>query len=272
MRNLFAFLWKYQFITIFIILEIISVILLTRSYSYHQSAAFNLTSNVGGQIFDSYSSITDYLALKEENQRLVLENARLHNEVKSSFLVTDTCTIYIDSLYHVIPAKVVSTSVNKPSNYIMINKGRRHGIKKEMAVISPDGIAGFVVGVSEHYSYIMSTLHKNTRISATIAKNGQLVNVIWPGIDYTEGTVIDIPSHVKLYEGDTLVTSGNSLIFPQGIMIGTIIEQRQSENKGLGEASLRFATDFNSLQYVYVIENLMKFEQEKLTKEAAKYE
>jgi rod shape-determining protein MreC len=111
-------------------------------------------------------------------------------------------------------------------------------------------------------------LHKNTRISASIVKNGQLVNVIWPGPDYHEGKVIDIPSHVHLDEGDTLVTSGNSLIFPQGIVIGTIIDQLESENKGLGNASLKFATDFNSLKHVYLIKNLLKEEQDKLIEES----
>jgi len=272
MRNLFAFLWKFQFFALFIILQVISIILLANSYSYHQSKIFGLTSELSGDLFSSLNNVTGYLNLKKENQRLVTENARLRNQLKSSFLITDTCTAYIDSLYHVIPAKVISATVSRPNNYIMINKGRRHGIKKEMAVISSDGMAGFVVAVSEHYSFIMSTLHSNTRVSATIVKNGQLVNITWPGYDYRSGAVIDIPSHVHLIEGDTLVTSGNSLIFPQGIMIGTIIEQKESLNKGLGEASIRFSTDFNSLQYVYVIKNQMKNEQENLIKEAVKNE
>jgi cell shape-determining protein MreC len=62
------------------------------------------------------------------------------------------------------------------------------------------------------------------------------------------------------------------MIFPQGIIIGTIIEQLESENKGLGNASLKFATDFNSLKNVYIIKNLMKEEQTKLVKEATKNE
>lgn len=268
MRNLFAFLWKYQFVILFFILEIFSLVLLVNSYSYHRSVVFNLTSELSGKIYNSYSNISEYFSLKEENERLAAENARLRNQLNSSFLLSDTVTVFKDSLYRAIPARVISSSVNRPNNYIMVNKGSKQGVKLEMAAISSDGAAGFVVGVSEHYSYIMSLLHKNTRLSATITKNGQLVNVIWPGPDYRVGKVIDIPSHVHLVEGDTLVTSGNSLIFPQGIVIGTIIEQLESENKGLGNASLLFAADFNSLKNVYLIKNLMRPEQEKLIKES----
>lgn len=268
MHNLFAFLWKYQFITLFLILEIFSIVLLVNSYSYHRSIAFNVTSEFSGKIFTFYSNITDYFSLKQENERLTAENARLRNQLKSSFLISDTTTVFKDSLYRAIPARVISSSVNRPNNYIMVNKGSKQGVQLEMAAISSDGVAGFVVGVSEHYSYIMSTLHKNSRISASIVKNGQLVNVIWPGPDYQVGKVIDIPSHIHLVEGDTLVTSGNSMIFPQGIVIGTILEQLESENKGLGNASIKFATDFNSLKNVYLIKNLMKEEQKKLIEQS----
>ena len=130
----------------------------------------------------------------------------------------------------------------------MVNKGSKQGVELEMGAISSNGVAGFVVGVSEHYSVIMSVLHKNMRLSASIVKNGQLVNVIWQGPDYRIGKVIDIPSHIHLSEGDTLVTSGNSMIFPQGIVIGTIIEQLESENKGLGNASLKFAPILTALK------------------------
>jgi len=272
MRNLFAFLWKYQFVTLFIILEIFSIILLVNSYSYHKSIADKITSEFSGRIFSSYSNITDYFSLKQENERLVAENARLHNQLKSSFLISDTATVFKDSLYHTIPAKVISTTVNRPNNYIMVDKGSNQGVVLEMAALSSDGVAGFVIGVSEHFAIIMSVLHKNTRISASIAKNGQLVNVIWQGPDYRMGKVIDIPSHIHLSEGDTLITSGNSLIFPQGIVIGTISEQLESENKGLGNASLKFATDFNSLKNIYLVKNLMKDEQVTLIEEAIQNE
>ena len=268
MRNLFAFLWKYQFVILFFILEVFSLVLLVNSYSYHKSVAFRITSEFSGKIYSAYSDITDYFSLKQQNERLAAENANLRNQLKSSFLVSDTSTIFIDSLYRAIPAKVISSSVNRPNNYIMVDKGKKQGVQPEMAVISSNGLVGFVVGVSDHYSYIMSALHKNTRLSASIVKNGQLVNVIWPGPDYRVGKVIDIPSHVHLVEGDTLVTSGNSMIFPQGIVIGTSIEQLESENKGLGNASLLFATDFNSLKNVYLIKNLMRTEQEQLIKES----
>ncbi len=264
MRNLFALLWKHQFFVLFLLLIAISMYLLTRSYTYHGTIAYNVTSDISGSVFSSYSNIADYLSLKEENELLAYENAILKNSLSSSFLISDTQYVYHDSLFRYIPAKVVSNSVFKRNNFIMIDKGRKHGINEEMGVVSSLGIAGIVVGVSKNYSTIMSMLHQNMRISARIKNSGQLVNVIWDNTDYLFGTVIDIPSHIKLNKGDTILTSGNSLIFPEDIIIGTIESHEVDNSKKLSTATLRYITDFNSIKHLFVIENLMKQEQDSL--------
>ncbi|MBC8320919.1 MAG: rod shape-determining protein MreC [Bacteroidetes bacterium] len=270
MRTLFALLWKKQFFVLFILLEVISLILLSKSYSYHGSIAYNTTSDLSGNIYSVYTQVTDYLYLKKENALLAEENALLKNKLSSSFLVTDTQYVYRDSLFRFVPVNVVSNSVSKKNNFIMVNKGRKHGIEKEMGAISTLGITGVVIGVSKNYSIIMSMLHQNMRTSARIKNSGHLVNVVWDNNDYLFGTVIDIPSHIRLLPGDTIVTSGNSLIFPEGIIIGTIESHHQDNNKNLSVATLRYITDFSSLNHIYIINNLMKDEQDSLFKQVAK--
>lgn len=266
MQSLLAFLRKHQFFTLFILLEFLSFFLLSNSYSYHKSLQFNTVNDLSGNLFSNFNSIESYFLLKKENRKLLTENALLQNKLKSSFLTTDTAFAYSDSLYNYISAKVVSNSVNQQNNFMLVNKGTVHGIEKEMGVISGNGIAGIVIGTSKHYSRVMSVLHQNTRISGRIKKNNQLVNVVWDGKNYMQGLVNDIPSHILLMPGDTIVSSGNSLIFPEGIVIGTIVDQTIAENKNLGEATLTFITDFNSLQHVYLIKNNMKTEQDSLIK------
>ncbi|MFK5855849.1 MAG: rod shape-determining protein MreC [Bacteroidota bacterium] len=264
MRNLFVLLWKNQFFILFILLEIISLTLITRSYSYHGALAHNTTNDVSGSIFSIYSDVTDYFNLKEDNQTLAQENALLRSGLPSSYLLTDTQYVYRDSMFKYIPAKVISNSISGSNNFTMVNKGSKHGVKKEMGVVSSVGVVGVVIGVSKNYATIMPMLHKNMRISARIKKSGQLVSVIWDNNDYLFGTVIDIPSHIVLMPGDTIVTSGNSLIFQEGIVVGTIDSHKKDNNKKLSKATLRYITDFGTLKHVYLIDNLMKVEQDSL--------
>jgi len=136
----------------------------------------------------------------------------------------------------------------------MINKGYADGVEKEMGLISPLGVAGIVVEVSTHYASAMSLLHKNTRISARLKNNGQMVNVSWDGNDYRKGLLEDIPTHIIPQIGDTVITSGFSFVFPENIMIGTVGE-KLIKGGSLNKAELVFSTDFNSLFYVYVTKN-----------------
>ncbi len=264
MRNLIVFLWKHQFLVFFVILEAFSLTLLFNSYSYHKSLAFTSVNNVTGSVYKTYSNVTDFFGLKNENEKLVRENAFLRTFMKYSANSADSLTFEMDSNYYYRSAKVVSNSINRQNNFLLINKGEKDSIATEMGVISSTGVVGIVVGTSANYAYVMSLLHQNSRISARIKKNNHLVNVLWDGKDYNNGSVVDIPSHIELYEGDSIVTSGNSLIFPEGIMLGTIKEYMQSSNQDLSEAIIEFSAEFNKLQYVYVIENYMKPEADTL--------
>ncbi|MEE4258253.1 MAG: rod shape-determining protein MreC [Bacteroidales bacterium] len=264
MRNLIVFLWKHQFFVFFVILEAVSLTLLFNSYSHHSTLAFSTVNNVSGRIYSSYSSITEFFGLKNENEKLAEENAFLRNQLPIIVDQPDSVFIEQDSNYYYRTAKVVSNSVNRQNNYILINKGENDSMAPEMGVISSKGVVGIVIGTSSNYAYVMSLLHQNSRISARIKKNNHLVNVLWDGHDYKEGLVVDIPSHIELNPGDSIVTSGNSLIFPEGIMIGTIREYMQSSNQDLSEAIIEFSADFNKLQFVYIIENKMKPEADTL--------
>jgi len=135
-----------------------------------------------------------------------------------------------------------------------------------MAVVTSNGIVGTVVNVSENYSWVMSMLNKHTRISGRITKNSQMGTIIWNGVDHMYGTLTDIPAHVKISKGDTIVSSGYSYIFPAGLMIGTITDYRVEQGDHFYTIPFKFSVDFNALQYVYVVRNLMKDEQESLEK------
>lgn len=264
MRSLFLFLWRNQFFTLFIILEIISLLLLSNSFSYQRSLRYNTVNDFTGSVYSTYSGITDYFGLRTENELLVAENARLRAMLSGEIEWSDSLSPKQDSLYRYIPAVVVSNSVSKRNNMIMVNKGKADGIEKEMGVISSNGLAGIVIGVSDHYAMIMSMLHENMRISGRIKKNNQLVNVEWDQSDYLTGSILDIPSHIQLQIGDSIITSGNSLIFPQDLLIGVVESHEKESGEHLSKAILRYSTDFNSLRHVYIIERFMADEQDSL--------
>lgn len=271
MRNILAFIVRFHYLLLFILLEVVALALLVNSTYFQQSAVLNTGNVLTGKFYTSASNITGYFKLRRTNELLSIENAILRQGSDFSFLKNDTNTFWKnDTLfrqqYNYIVARVIHNSVGKRNNYIMLDKGSRFGIEKDMAVITPNGIAGTVVSVSENFAWVMSVLNKHTRISARIRKNDQMGTVVWNGVDPSVGTLTDIPAHVRLSRGDTIITSGFSNIFPAGIMMGTINDFRVEQGEHFYVIPFTFSVDFNSLDYVYVVRNLMKQEQEELKK------
>jgi rod shape-determining protein MreC len=269
MRYLFDFLRKQYFVFLFLFLEIISLVLLFNYNAYQNSAFAHITSNVAGSILYISSSISDYFSLREKNQMLSEDNAKLHSILPGSFYMADSNKFYFhDTIfqmeYKYISAKVISNSINKRNNFLMLGKGREQGIENHMGVIIGNRIVGQVVSVSEHFSWVMSVLNKDSKISGKFKKNNQLVNIEWNGISYRIGDVKEIPKHVVIQKGDTIITSGNSDIFPEGLLIGTIDDFTIATDENFNHAQLVFSTDFNSLSFVEVIIDLMRKEKEEL--------
>jgi rod shape-determining protein MreC len=265
-RNLFAYILKQYFFFLFLLLEVIAFSFVLQN-NIQRATFLNSTGKVTGSVVTAFNNISEYLTLKKANEILAIENARLRNLLPESSLITDKQEYFSkDSMFRYISAKVISNSINHQKNYLMLNKGSRHGIQKDMGVITSDGLVGTVVDVTPQFSRVMSVLHVNNKINARILKNNHLGTVEWPGSYYRSGKLLDIPMHVELYPGDTIVTSGNSLIFPEGIMVGIVEEYNILPNEKFNTADIKYAVDYNNLYYVYVIVNLKRKEQQLLEK------
>jgi len=269
MRNLLRFLTKNSFIFLFLFLEVIAFALLVQNNNYQNSKFFNSSNFLVGNLYTTVNNIDDYFNLKDDNQVLAEQNAKLQSTSLSSFikvfgrLVQINDTTYMQS-YVYSSAKVINNSTNKRRNYITLDKGGVNGIKPEMGVISSKGVVGIVQNVSEHFSSVMSVLHEKNKLSAKIKKSGYFGSLVWGNNDYRVAELNDIPNHVKLEVGDTIVTSGFSSIFPENVLVGTIKEFDLPEGDNFYNIKVQFAEDYKNLSHVFVVRSLLKEEKEKL--------
>ncbi len=267
MYNLLRFIRKHHFIILFLILEVLCVVMLTMTQDYHRQKRINTTNDIVGRVYEAGTHIGDYFRLGKINRELAEENALLHRQLA---VVIDTAQGYqqyanADTIYNFIPARVVNSTINRPNNYILINRGAADGIEKDMGVISTNGVVGIVSDVSRHYASVMSLLHGSSSVSVRVKNSEeQLATLHWATTNYRYGTVDGIPTHLKLQEGDTVVTSSYSYIFPENLMVGTVMELIPSPSGTLNQARIKFATDFASLKTVYVIQHVNKAELDSL--------
>jgi rod shape-determining protein MreC len=251
------------------VLELFSFVILYQ-YNHYQRASFlNYTGGMASGFYETVNSTTNYFGLRNMNDSLMSENARLRSQMLNAYYQNGfTQTSISDTLYKqqydYISANVVNNSVSKRNNYITIDKGSNHGIKPDMGVIGSNGVVGIVTSVSAHFSTVRSALNANTKISCMIQKNNAFGSLEWNGDDPKFSSLKYVNKHVPLTTNDPIVTSNFSMLFPQGLPVGKIYAHSIDASDNFHTIKVELYTDFATLKNVYVIRNIFKEEQQTL--------
>lgn len=269
MNKLLQILKRYDYVVVFVVLVVLSLVLMVRSTYYQSSRLTAWTNGIAGDWYRGVNSVSGYFGLKAENDRLAAENALLRAQMAESYIsYTDSVFTVNDTVYKqrytYTEARVIKNSWTQQNNYIMINKGADHGVEPDMAVISPEGIVGIVVSTSRNFATIMPVLHSDSRNSVKVRPTGVSGSLVWDGIDYRYAQIVDITTAYQINEGDTIITSGQANDFPEGIPVGFVHSAEPNQGTGFYKVRIELATDFNKLDHVYIIDNRFREEQQQL--------
>lgn len=265
MRNLIDFITKYNHWFVFVILEVVSFALLFKFNSYQGSVWFSSANAVAGKVYEIDAAVKSYFSLTKINEQLTGRNLYLEQTVRrlaaqvqaqtgdSTWLLRTQMSV-LDK-YKLIPAKVITNSLDKRDNFITIDKGRADGVRKDMGVACGNGVVGVVYMVSEHYAIVIPLLNSKSNVSVTIRERGYYGYLHWTGGATDIAYVDDIPRHAHFRLGDLVETNGYSSIFPPGIIVGQIMHVYNSRDGLSYRVQVRLTTDFGNLRDVCVIDN-----------------
>jgi rod shape-determining protein MreC len=266
MYNLLRFIKINQFLLLFILIEGFSISLLLQNNSYQANRTIKFSTQYTSFLHNYTASFSDYVALAETNEYLITENAKLHSLLQNEASFIDS-TLIRSKQYNYFPAKIINNSVSKRNNFITLNKGSKHGITEGMGVITKQGIIGVIHSVSSHYSIAISLLHQKSAIGIQLKKNNHNGILKWNGFNYKVSTISNFPNHIPINIGDTITSNSHSVIFPEGIHIGTVKGIKKNKDDGFYNIKVSLFEDFNQLNYVYIIHSDQAAEQLKLEQE-----
>jgi rod shape-determining protein MreC len=273
MNSLKDLIKRYFHLLVFITLVIFSFMLIYQNNNYQHFVISNVSQKITGPVQQFANFFYKQFIYPKENEYLMKQNADLLKERENMFVFLDDSvrSVYENEgkknkrrMYDISTAHVVFSTIHKTHNYIIIDKGRKNGVVPDMAVLSPNGVAGVVSEVSDNFSTVISLLNPNSRVSAKIVPINQIGTVVWVDHDPTIAQVTDIPQHLMVAVGDSVLTSGYSNVFPKDLLIGTVIEKYDNPNNTFLTIKIRLATDFRNLYNVYLISNLYKPELDAL--------
>lgn len=268
MRNLILLIKQFHSFFIFLLLELVCLIIVFKNNNYQQSSYINSSRNVSGTFYSQKAKLTGFINLTEVNDSLMKENAALRKELGITMDVnplkdsTFSKQIHVDSSmqtahYTYIPAKVLNNTIDQTINYITLNVGSKQGIKKNMAVISANGIVGRISHVSENYSVALSFLSDRFNVSSMVS-DGTVGKLSWDGKDPDYGILSGIPQSVKLKPRDSVFTSGFGN-FPEKILVGKAAQVLNGTSY-----KIYLSTNFRKLHFVYVIAEEIDLERKKI--------
>ena len=249
--------------------------MLIRSSKTHE-AFFSFYDNEAiGTINKGYSDFTYYFSLKDINKQLADENSKLRYQIQSNLITSDSShKLVVDTSltdtsgryrkYTYLPANVVGNTITLQNNFLTLERGALQGVKVGMSVIGPQGIVGVVLHVSDNYCIVMSLMNRSSKVSAMMKKDKSAGSIEWSGENPYFVTLKNIGKGVKVNIGDTVVTSNYSANFPSNIMIGTIAGKTADPSSNFYTLKVKVSTNFASLQYVYLVQNVHYDEQKEL--------
>lgn len=265
MNNLLNFFVKHSAWLVFMVYVILSLVLLFRDNPYQQSVYFTSANAVSATTYEALSTVTSYFHLKDINDDLQERNALLEMElVRLRSQVKDLQVMVPDSLrepwpqhFDFVMARVISNSISQPHNYITINRGSKQGVKPQMGVVDQNGVVGVVNVVGPNASRVISLLNTDMKLSCKLKNNDYFGSLVWDGRSPEYAVLGDLPKHMTYNKGDTVITSGYSALFPEGLIVGVVVGRDKGEEASFASLRVKLTTNFSQLSAVRVITNSM---------------
>ena len=273
MRNILNFIIRYSKWFVFTFYVLMSCILLVDNNIYQQSVYLTSANGFTGGVYGIWSQVAGYFHLKTINGGLQASNADLQNQVLNLKSEIAELKIHRDDTlmnpqdrqrFDYVSAAVINNNTRHPRNYFTINRGRLDGIKPGMGVVDQNGVVGIVNVTGDHMSRVISLLNETQRFSVKLKGSSFIGSLNWRGRDATIGYVEEIPRHAVYKTGDTIVTSGYSTTFPEGIPVGVVLNRVHSNDDSFFTFKVKLISDFKALSSIRVIKDVYKSEIDSL--------
>jgi rod shape-determining protein MreC len=269
MQQIFNFIFKNSSKLLFLLLLSISFFLTIQAHSYHTSKIITSANFLSGGVYEKIYSVREYLNLRTENDALAIENARLKSilfQTKDSVAIKNFKNLKVQLPADIVVSKVIHNSYNVHENFLTLNSGSLQGIKPDMGVVNNLGLVGIIDKTSPRYSTVISILNVRSLINAKIKKSNHFGSLVWNAKSTGFVQLIDVPRLASVRKGDTIVTGGQSEIFPENINIGTINKVYIDNKTNYYTLDIKLFNDMTNLGHVYIIKSKDREELNNLEK------
>jgi rod shape-determining protein MreC len=273
-ERIYDTLYEYKEYAIFAGLVVLSLLLLAINDTVQIKRIRSESAIVFGFLQQGVNIIPEYFGLHGENELLRKTNIDLADETQrlreaklENFRLRELLKIKDQSTYPLIAAKVVAKNLTLLRNTITLNVGSNDGIKEQMCVMGDGGLVGIVTMTAGNYCVVSILLNTDFRVSCKVQRSRVDGIVNWDGSSLLVRNVVKTRD-VK--QGDIVMTSGYSNLYPADIRIGTVSKVQDQPSSLFKTIVLDPGIDFVKLEEVFVVEFTPNAERSTLEETALK--
>lgn len=280
MHNLLDFIRKYSYFFLFVLLEVVSFALLFKFNNYQGSVWLSAANGTVACVNGLYEEGVSYVRLREVNRQLTDQNTALQlqneqlrdalHDVTRDTTLTERLMLGHLKGYTLIPAKVVTNTLDPVNHYLVIDRGEAEGVRPEMGVVGGGGVVGIVYLTGAHHSLIIPVTNRKSSISCRVRGQNYFGYLQWDGRNLLSAYVDDVPRYARVSKGQAVETSGYSAVFPPGLFVGRIREIRNSADGQSYRLDVTLGTNFANIRDVSVVATPYKAEIDTLQARAAR--
>ncbi len=257
MLSFFRFLARHTAYLFFLLYCGISILLMQLQRKETLDAIRTKGLAVNASISEQLTNVSDLFNLREDNEHLLLQNARLFSKVmREENALRDTRNLNAvverenGPRDRFIVARIVDRRFDPTDNVLVINAGIRQGVARDMAVLTPDGLVGRVTAVSQNYARVMPVINKDFKVCVVSDSTATLGVLSWKGGHEAMAHLENVPSSSHIRIGERLTTSDHSTFALRGVPVGWVT--RVSNGKLFSDIDVRLSVNFSTLSYVLV--------------------
>jgi len=212
---------------------------------------------INASVAEQMSGLRHIFSLKQDNERLFLQNARLlsklvHQEIALRDLQEKLSLLKNrpEGMSRFTIARVVDRQFSLTDNMLIIDAGRNQGVAKNMTVLTPDGLVGRIIDVSDNYAKVLPVINRNFKVSVVTDSTRTNGLLSWSNGNERIAHIEHVPVSGTLLVGEGVSTSDYSTFACRAVPVGRI--ERISKDKLFYNVDIRLGVDFSSLNQVLV--------------------
>jgi rod shape-determining protein MreC len=214
-------------------------------------------SQGGNNFYDAWLKKRDLLKensqIKSDLVKMTVDSSKLNSLQEENILLKKELNFVEEKKYKFVAARIISGVADPLSQSVIINRGKRDGIEKNLAVISNEGImVGKIIDVYDDFSKALLLSDNKSKVAATVQNLDHTVGLV-EGQYGLSFSMTNIPQNQEIKEGDLVVTSGLEGKIPKDLLIAKVDRVNSVESEIFKTAILTPIISLNSLSDVVVV-------------------